>query len=147
MNLVDTFQLQGGGVISLVGAGGKTSLMFAMARELVDLYAQGVASAEDIDKAIRGSLGFRYACVGPLLTMDLGGIEGWMDACRTLLPHMQQSVEAPGALVALLAQGRDGIHSGRGFFDYALDFSRHELDHTIQQRDRDMLDLLKKHYS
>jgi 3-hydroxybutyryl-CoA dehydrogenase len=121
-------------------------VLIALAREVVDLYEQGVASAEDIDKAIKGSLGFRYACVGPLLTMDLGGIEGWMDACRTLLPHMQQSTEAPGALLDLLDKGRDGIHSGRGFFDYSADSSDHELDHTIQKRDRDMLDLLKKHY-
>ena len=56
-------------------------ILIAIAREALDLFDKGVASAEDIDRAIKGSVGFRYACIGPLRTIDLGGVEGWLDAC------------------------------------------------------------------
>ena len=42
----------------------------AMVREVWDLLDQDVASAEDIDAAVRGSLGFRLAAIGPLEVCD-----------------------------------------------------------------------------
>lgn len=36
MNLIDTFLLTGQGVVSIIGAGGKTSLMFQLAKQLAD---------------------------------------------------------------------------------------------------------------
>lgn len=121
-------------------------IQVAMVREVFDLYEQGIASAEDIDRAVKGSFGFRLASIGPLLTADLGGLELWLRVCENLLPHIQSSKESPKALQGLVSQGHYGIKTGKGFYDYALDFSKEELDAAIQKRDREFLNRLKQLY-
>ena len=118
----------------------------AMVREIFDLYEKGVASAADIDRAVKGSFGFRLASIGPLLTADLGGLELWLKVCENLLPQIQSSIEPPKALQRLVSQGHFGIKSGKGFYDYAVDFSKTELDGAIQKRDQEFLNRLKHLY-
>jgi len=118
----------------------------AMVREVFDLYEKGVASAADIDKAVKGSFGFRLASIGPLLTADLGGLELWLRVCENLLPQIKSSTDPPKALQRLVSQGHLGIKSGKGFYDYALDFSKAELYGAIQKRDQEFLNRLKHLY-
>jgi 3-hydroxybutyryl-CoA dehydrogenase len=121
-------------------------IQIAMAREVFDLYEKGVASAADIDRAVKGSIGFRLASIGPLLTADLGGLDLWLKVCESLLPQIQSSVEAPRALKNLVSQGRTGIKSGKGFYDYQADFSKGALDEVVRKRDQEFLDRLKNLY-
>ena len=118
----------------------------AMAREVFDLYEKGVASAADIDKAVKGSFGFRLASIGPLLTADLGGLELWLKVFENLVPQIKSSTDPPKALQRLVSQGHLGIKSGKGFYDYAADFSKAELDGVIQKRDQEFLNRLKHLY-
>ncbi|MBI5968346.1 MAG: 3-hydroxyacyl-CoA dehydrogenase family protein [Deltaproteobacteria bacterium] len=121
-------------------------IQVAMAREVFDLFEKGVASAADIDRAIKGSIGFRLASIGPLLTADLGGLDLWLKVCENLLPHIQSSIEPPRALQRLVSRGHSGIKSGKGFYDYALDFSQAELDEAVKKRDEEFLKRLKSLY-
>jgi 3-hydroxyacyl-CoA dehydrogenase len=121
-------------------------IQIALAREVLDLYEKGVASAADIDRAIMGSIGFRLASIGPLITMDLGGLNIWFKVFQNLLPDIQSSAEPPGALQKLVEEGHEGIKSGKGFFDYNMDFSKGELEDTIKKRDQDFLNRLKNLY-
>ena len=121
-------------------------IQIAMVRELFDLYEKGVASAEDIDKAVKGSIGFRLANIGPLRTVDFGGIEIWLKFCKNLLPLIQSSTDPPETLQRLVSQGHLGIKSGKGFYDYTMDSSKTDLDGAVQKRDHDFLNLLKNHY-
>lgn len=121
-------------------------IQIAMVREVFDLYEKGIANAEDIDKAVKGSFGFRLASIGPLLTVDLGGVDLWLKVCENLLPQIQSSTESPKALQRLVSQGHHGIKSGKGFYDYTVDFSKAELDEFIQKRDREFLNRLKNLY-
>lgn len=121
-------------------------IQVAMAREVFDLYERGLASAADIDKAVKGSFGFRLASIGPLLTADLGGLDTWLRVAENLLPKIQSSAEPPQALRRLVSQGHSGIKSGKGFYDYAGDFSKKELDGVIEDRDREFLQRLKSLY-
>ncbi len=121
-------------------------IQMAMVREILDLYEKGIASAEDIDKAVKGSIGFRLASIGPLLTMDLGGLKLWLRVCENLFPDIQSSTNPPAALVQLTEQGNDGIKTGKGFYDYTQDFSKAELDRAIQKRDEEFLHRLKNLY-
>jgi 3-hydroxyacyl-CoA dehydrogenase len=121
-------------------------IQMAMAREILDLHEKGVASAADIDKAIKGSIGFRLASIGPLLTMDLGGLELWLKVYENLIPKIQSSTEAPKSLQRLVSQGHYGIKTGKGFYDYTLDFSKAELDEAVQKRDEEFLKRLKSLY-
>jgi 3-hydroxybutyryl-CoA dehydrogenase len=121
-------------------------IQIAMVREVWDLYEKGVASAEDIDKAIKGSIGFRLASIGPLLTADLGGLDLWLKVYENLAPNIQSSKRTPKSVKALVAKGHHGIKSGKGFYDYAVDFSKGELDEAVRKRDREFLKRLKDLY-
>jgi 3-hydroxyacyl-CoA dehydrogenase len=48
-------------------------------REALDLVDKGVASVEDVDKAIRAGPGIRWAIMGPFLTYHLGGGKGGIE--------------------------------------------------------------------
>lgn len=118
----------------------------AMTREILDLYDRGIASAEDIDRAVTGTIGFQFASIGPLQRLDFGGLDLWLQGLTQSLPILQNSVEPPKALEKLVSQGHTGIKSGKGFYDYTVDFSQDKLADAIQKRDRDMVGRLKRNY-
>jgi 3-hydroxyacyl-CoA dehydrogenase len=121
-------------------------IQLAMIREVWDLYEKGVASAQDIDKAVRGSIGFRLASIGPLLTADLGGVDLFLKVYQNLVPQIRSTQSPPKSVKRLVAQGHYGIKSGKGFYDYAVDFSKAELDEVVKRRDRELLKRLKDLY-
>ena len=121
-------------------------IQVAMIREVFDLYEQGIASPEDIDAAVKGSIGFRLASIGPLLTADLGGLELWLRVAQNLLPQIRSSTETCRAIEDLVAQGHHGIKSGKGIFDYKSAFSSGEVDESVQKRDQEFLNRLKNLY-
>jgi 3-hydroxyacyl-CoA dehydrogenase len=121
-------------------------VQMAMVREVLDLFEKGIASAEDIDRAIKGSIGFRLASIGPLITMDLGGLQLWLKVMENLLPRIRSSTEPSETLKALVSQGHDGVKSGKGFYDYGADWSENEVAEIIRKRDREFLQRLKNLY-
>ncbi|MBU2455651.1 MAG: 3-hydroxyacyl-CoA dehydrogenase family protein, partial [Proteobacteria bacterium] len=121
-------------------------LQTALLREAFYLHEQGVISAVDIDKAVKGSLGFRAASIGPMTMVDMGGLDAWLDCCEKLLPIMDASVKAPTALKDLVDAGHTGIKSGKGFYEYAKDFSQKGLDEAVKKRDREFLGRLKRNF-
>jgi 3-hydroxypropionate dehydrogenase (NADP+) len=54
-------------------------LSAALWREALDLVDNGVASVEDVDKAVRAGPGMRWAIMGPYLTYHLGGGKGGIE--------------------------------------------------------------------
>ena len=121
-------------------------VQIAMVREVLDLFEQGIASAEDIDRAIKGSIGFRLASIGPMITMDLGGLQLWLKVMENLLPRIRSATEPPETLKTLVSQGHTGIRSGQGFYDYSADGSEGEVEAVIRKRDREFLQRLKNLY-
>lgn len=121
-------------------------IQMAMIREVLDLYEKGIASASDIDIAIKGSIGFRLASIGPLLTVDLGGVNLWFNICKNLFPHICSSQKPPEILSLLASKGHDGVKSGKGFYDYTTDSSRNDIKSTITKRDKEFLARLKSNY-
>ena len=121
-------------------------VQIAMVREVLNLYKMGVASAADIDRAVKGSMGFRLASIGPLLTIDMGGVKLWRSVCANLLPNIESGTTPPAALDELISEGNDGIKTGKGFYDYTVDFSEEDLDKAVQQRDQEFLNRLKDLY-
>lgn len=65
-------------------------LQFALVREAVACLAEGVASASDIDAAVRYGLGPRWTLMGSLLTMHLAGGPGGMQG---ILAHAGAALE------------------------------------------------------
>lgn len=76
-------------------------LQFALVREAVACYLEGMASAEDIDRAVRYGLAPRWALMGSLATLHLAGGAGGM---RGILEHTHAAIEqwwTPSAVPAL----------------------------------------------
>jgi 3-hydroxybutyryl-CoA dehydrogenase len=98
-----------------------------MMNEAARMIEQGVASAEDIDRAVRYGLGFRYANVGLVEFIDVGGLDILYYASRYLAQATGDARYAsPEVVNRYMHDGRDGLRSGRGFYDWkAIDVPAH----------------------
>ena len=117
-------------------------IQMAMLREVWWLWEQEIASAEDIDLAVKGSFGFRLASIGPLLTNDLGGNDTNYKVSRYLLPLINNSTEPPEAFRRMVEDGRYGQKTGQGFFAHSTE----EWNSIIEKRDKEFLQRLKMLY-
>jgi 3-hydroxybutyryl-CoA dehydrogenase len=76
----------------------------------------GVASAEDVDRAIKVGLGYK---MGPLELIDLIGLDTQIRLCEAFYPiTLDPRAAAPPLLKRMVAAGLLGRKSGRGFFPY-----------------------------
>ena len=99
--------------------------------EAARMVEEGVASAEDIDKATRFGFGFRFAVLGLLEFIDWGGGDILFYASRYLegaLGH--ERYRAPEIVARNMAESRTGLRDGGGFLDYA------DRDVAAYQRER-----------
>lgn len=83
--------------------------------EAMRMLQDGVASAEDIDRA--AVLAYRHP-VGPLRLSDIVGLDVRLDIARHLSQALGQRYAPPRILEELVAEGHLGQKSGRGFFDW-----------------------------
>ncbi len=116
----------------------------AMIREVCDLLDQEVASAEDIDTAVRGSLGFRLAAIGPLEVCDFAGLDIWASVFGNLSGDICSSTDVPSSMKKLVDSGHYGTKSYCGFFDYS---ESGRLEERTSKRDQSFLKILKLFHS
>jgi len=87
--------------------------------EAARMVEEGVASAEDIDKAVRYGFGFRYAVLGLLEFIDWGGGDILYYASRYLEGALgSDRYRAPEVISQNMRDGRIGLRTGAGFLDY-----------------------------
>lgn len=86
-----------------------------IALEAMRMLEEGVASAADIDTAMK--LGYKHP-VGPLALTDIVGLDVRLDIACHLADTLGPRFEPPAMLRDLVAQGHTGRKSGRGFYDY-----------------------------
>jgi 3-hydroxybutyryl-CoA dehydrogenase len=91
-------------------------LGIVLGMEAIRMVEQGVASAEDIDKAME--LGYRHP-MGPLKLTDLVGLDVRLGIAEYLHETLGSDAFAPPTLLReMVAEGRLGKKSGRGFYDW-----------------------------
>lgn len=90
-----------------------------VAREVFSLIEMGVALPEDIDKALKFGPAFRYATTGQLEIADFGGLDIWCTVSDNLLSVMDNSKCANQLLRNKVEEGKLGIKSGEGFYNYS----------------------------
>jgi 3-hydroxyacyl-CoA dehydrogenase len=93
-------------------------IQMAIFRECLHLVEEGVASADDVNRAVRDGYALRTAAIGPLETIDIAGLDLVQTVLGDLGPHLCDDDEPNPLLQKHLNAGRDGIHSGGGFFEY-----------------------------
>ncbi|MRX50029.1 3-hydroxybutyryl-CoA dehydrogenase [Paracoccus sp. S-4012] len=88
--------------------------------EAARLAEEGVASVEDIEKAVKYGFGFRFSVLGLLEFIDWGGGDILHHASNYLVEAMEDDrYAAPGVIGRNMAEGRIGLKTGAGFLDYA----------------------------
>lgn len=88
--------------------------------EAARLVEEGVASAQDVDKAVRLGFGMRYASMGVLEFVDFGGMDILHYAGQYLADTVDPDrYESPGIVQQFIADGHVGVRSGRGFYDWS----------------------------
>jgi 3-hydroxybutyryl-CoA dehydrogenase len=99
--------------------------------EAARMVEEGVASAEEIDKAIKYGFGFRFAVLGMLEFIDWGGGDILYYASRYLTKALSnERYAAPEIVERNMRDGRIGLGTGQGFLDYE------NLDIDVYRRDR-----------
>jgi 3-hydroxybutyryl-CoA dehydrogenase len=87
----------------------------ALGLEAIRMLEDGVAAAEDIDRAM--VLGYRHP-MGPLRLTDLVGLDVRLHIARQLADSLGARFTPPQLLIDKVAAGELGRKSGRGFFDW-----------------------------
>ncbi|MGP6177114.1 3-hydroxyacyl-CoA dehydrogenase family protein [Microbacterium sp. A196] len=87
----------------------------ALALEAIRMLDSGVASAEDIDRAME--LGYRHP-MGPLRTTDIVGLDVRLDIAEELHATLGDRFAPPALLRRLVAEGKLGRKSGEGFYKW-----------------------------
>ncbi|HCP00586.1 MAG: 3-hydroxyacyl-CoA dehydrogenase [Alphaproteobacteria bacterium] len=113
-------------------------LQAALYREAVYLVAEGYASVEDIDKAVSGGPGLRWAFMGPHMTYHLGGGDGGIRRYLDILGPSQErrwaalgSPELDDAAKTRIIEGVEAEVGGRS------------MGELVRERDVTLLNLLK----
>jgi 3-hydroxybutyryl-CoA dehydrogenase len=114
-------------------------LQFAAFREALHIVEQGIASVEDVDKAMKYGPGFRYPIIGPLETADLGGLDTFYNISSYLFKDLGDEKEVPKMLVELIENNYLGVKSKKGFYDY----SNGKDEEAIKRRDRLLFEMIK----
>lgn len=87
--------------------------------EAARMIEEGVATAEEIDKATRLGLGLRFAAIGVIEFIDYGGNDILYHASRYLADTVsRERYTAPEIVQRYMLDGRIGLKSGQGFYDY-----------------------------
>ena len=87
--------------------------------EAARMVEEGVASAADIDKAIKYGFGFRFAVLGMLEFIDWGGGDILFYASCYLTKALGDSrYAAPEIIERNMREGHIGLTAGKGFLDY-----------------------------
>ena len=114
-------------------------IQLAVAREALSLVDQGVTSREDIDSVLKYGLGIRWACMGPLETMDFGGLDIFYHIAEYLVPDLCDSHDIPSLLKELYEKNDFGVKSGSGFFEYP----KEEVAARLKARDEKLEKLIR----
>ncbi len=87
--------------------------------EAARLVEEGVASAEDVDKAVRAGFGIRFAILGLVEFIDWGGGDILYYASEYLKGALKDDrFDAPDVVKDNMKSGAIGMKTGRGFYDY-----------------------------
>ena len=86
--------------------------------EAARMVEEGVASAEDIDTAVRVGFGLRFSVLGLLEFIDWGGGDILYYASRYLSGALSPRFESPQVIADNMQNGRNGLRDGQGFYDY-----------------------------
>lgn len=112
-------------------------LQAALHLEVFDLLDKGLVTAEDIDRSIRHGLALRFATLGVLRKADFTGLDMMRRAFENKSYAPPEVPDTITSLEKLIAEGRGGVMSGAGFFDYG----GRPPEQLFRERDVELIEL------
>lgn len=103
-------------------------ILQAIIREAVNIVKIGLASAEDVDTAVKLGMGVRFPAWGPLEHIDAVGLELALSVQETVLPGLSKE-DGNEYLRGLIEDGKLGYNNMQGLYDW---------------KQRDMAELVEK---
>lgn len=117
-------------------------LSHALTREAIHIVQEGIATAEEVDDAIKTGLGLRLPVYGPLEHSDLVGLDLVLAVESYLFKDLCNSPEPLDALKDRVKRGDLGAATGQGFYDW----TKRDAAQVKANRDAFLLDRLKDLY-
>jgi len=114
-------------------------IQFAVYREALKIVQDGIASVEDVDKAMKYGPGFRYPILGPFETADLGGLDTFYYISSYLFNELSDEKKPTVLQQELMDNGYLGVKSGQGWYDY----SDGKGEEAMARRDKNFFKMLK----
>lgn len=109
-------------------------ITMAVFREASYIAGQGFATPEDIDKAITATFGPRYTFEGPFALSDFAGLDVYERLGTLLPPVLCSDTECPSILKDKIKEGKMGVKSGEGFYQYTdAAAAHHKRDEKIMR--------------
>ncbi|MEW5979841.1 MAG: 3-hydroxyacyl-CoA dehydrogenase family protein [Acidobacteriota bacterium] len=114
-------------------------LQHALVREAIYIVQQGIASAEDVDLAVKRGFGLRLPAWGVFDHADAVGLNLVKAIQDYVLPDLSQEQSASPLLNDMIARGQSGHQAGQGFHDW----SQHDMGARQSERDLFLIQFLK----
>lgn len=112
----------------------------AMGREATRLWAEGVATAEDIELGVKSTFGFRMPHEGPMLHYDVAGIWKWPQEVRDRMGRNRKA-EVPELSDEAVEKLSARYSAGKPWF-----IDPDKLDEATEKRDIEYIHRLKNLY-
>lgn len=106
-------------------------IQLAILREAIHIVETGIGNFEDVDRAMKYGLGFRYACLGPFEVCDFGGLDTFYHISEYLNEDLCATDKPQKTLEDLYKAGNFGVKTKKGFYDY----SNGKDEEAIRNRD------------
>lgn len=118
-------------------------IQFAVYREALKIVEEGIATVEDVDRAMKFGPGFRYPVLGPFETADLGGLDTFYYISSYLFNELSDAKEPTRLQQELMDSNTLGVKSGKGWYDY----SDGKGEAAMERRDKNFYKMLKHIHS
>jgi 3-hydroxybutyryl-CoA dehydrogenase len=115
-------------------------ILQAVIRECVFMVEQGIASAEDVETALKNGAGLRFPVYGPLEHLDAIGLDLALAVQKSVLPSLCNDSRPGRLLEELVENGNLGSRTGRGFHDW----DRRSVEELRRTRDLWLVQRMKE---
>jgi len=93
-------------------------VLYAIMRECLALIDEGVIDLEGLDLCVKWGIGYKLAVVPPIQLLDMAGLDIYTSVASFLNADLSNETGISRTATDLRDEGRLGIKSGGGFFDY-----------------------------
>jgi len=115
-------------------------IQYAMVRECIHIVAEGIATPEDVDLAIKKGFGLRLPVYGIFEHMDIAGLDLFKSIFDYLARELSDTKETFAIHADKVARGDVGARAGRGF----LEWPEGRADQVKARRDSFIMEFLRQ---